>query len=314
MLIILICVGVRISVFPSDLDLDLSYSTPFFKFLHSLIPESSVVRYFIANFVIAFQAFWLNRLCERHGVMQSKTWLPGILYFMLAGIYPWQNTVQPHLITNMALLFLLDKIATLYEAEYKVESKLMDIGLILASLIVISVEGWYFILFAIISISLFIFYDVNRIFLLALSISVPLLMTAATYYATGNAFVLKDFLAPINQGFSIKHILVNTLILGPLSFPAILGALGMAMMQIKMSGNPSKVRKIHISFYAFILLELIIFIVSKNNFEINSCLFPLPLSVFIAYFFIHFRYSLLKDALFMGMIVVIIFAQLFITK
>jgi hypothetical protein len=312
-LIILICIGVRISVFPADHALDLSDSTPFFSFLNGLLPASPLVRYFTANALIALQAFWLNRLCEKHSVMQSKTWLPGIIYFMLAGIYPWQNIIQPHILTNFALLLLIDKIASFYEAEHRVESKLMDIGLILTLFVVSSVEGWYFILFAIVSISLFIFYDINRIFLLVMSIAVPLIMIIATYYFFGQLTMLKAFIVPV-QNFGIDHIADKKLILGPLSYPAILGAMGMALMQIKMSGNPSKVRKIHMSFYTLIAIEVFILILSKHHFEINSTLFPLPLSVFISYFFVHSRYALLKDALFMALIVIIIFAQLFITK
>jgi hypothetical protein len=304
----------RVAVFPGLHTLPAIQVTPFYQWLHGFLNFPDVINFIIVNLLLISHAVLINLLCSTHGIIQSKTWLPGIMYLLLAGIFPWQFAFQPHLLTTFLLLLAIYKISNFYEAELQIEKKLMDIGWIFCLFPLVSVEGWYFLVFIMLSISFFIFYDINKIFLLLLSIVIPIFLFVSLTYVSGNINVLNDFLIPQIQNLDIPHLMSNQIVFGPLSYPAILGAFGVLMMQNRIGSIPSKVRKIYYTFFALIVLEIFILILRKNNFNSNATLFALPLSIFVAYFFNHLKTKWLSEVLFAVFLVLILFTQLVLSN
>ena len=236
------------------------------------------------------------------------------MYLLLAGIFPWQYALQPHLLTIFLLLLAIYKISNFYEAELRIENKLMDIGLIFCLFPLVAVEGWYFLVFILLSISFFIFYDMNKIFLLLMSIFIPIFLFVSFTYVFGNAKTLNEFLIPPIRNLDIPHLMSNRIVFGPLSYPAILGAFGVLMMQNRIGSIPSKVRKIYYTFFALIVIDLLILVLRKNNFNSNATLFALPLSIFVAYFFNHLKTKWLSEVLFAAFLILIGFTQLVLSR
>lgn len=265
--------------------------------------------FLIINALLLLQALLVNRLCERHGIMQTKTWLPGIIFFLISGIYSWQYSLLPHHFTNLILLLLIHLIASLYENELRIENKLMNIGLVFCLLPLVSTEGWYFILFMIVAVSLFIFYDVNRIFLLAMSIIMPLLLFSGVCYIFNIQYLLKALDTGGVSAIGFSHLLQYRSFLGPLMFPGLLGVWGLLMIQGNIGSIPSKTRKVYYTFLALMILDALIVLFGMRNFFSNIALMPLPLCIFIAYFFLYMRNGWLKEALFAALIISIPFAQ-----
>lgn len=305
----LLAIGTRWLVFPGVHEVPAFQFTPTFAIFKSLMDLQPGVLFIITNIILLIQALLLNRLCERHGIMQAKTWLPGLLFFLISGMYPWQYGLLPHHFTNLILLLLIHLIASLYENELRIENKLMDIGLVFCLLPLVSAEGWYFIIFMIVAVSLFIFYDLNRIFLLALSIAMPLLLFAGFCYITGNQYLLKALDTGDVSSFGLGHLATYRAFLGPLMYPAILGIWGLAMIQGGIGSIPSKTRKIYYTFLALMILNALITTFGMRNFFSNMALMPLPLSIFMAYLFIYMRNSWLRELLFIALIILIIAAQ-----
>lgn len=307
---VLLAIGTRWFVFPGMQELPSFQFTPTFAGFRALINLKPAYLFVIINGLLMLQALLLNRLCERHGIMQAKTWLPGILLFLLSGMYPWQYSLLPHHFTNFILLLLIHFIASLYENELKIDHKLMDIGLIFCLLPLVSSEGWYFLIFVIVAVSLFIFYDLDRIFLLALSIVMPLLLFAGICFITGNQYLLWALDTGDVSSFGVNHLIQYRAFLGPLMYPAALGIWGLAMIQGGIGLIPSKTRKIYYTFLSLMILDALISAFGVRNFFSNIALMPLPLSIFVAYFFIYMRSTWLKELFFLVLILLIIFTQL----
>ncbi len=304
----------RIAVFPGLHTLPAIQVTPFYQWISGYLSFPDVFNFLIVNILLIAHAVLINLLCATHGIIQNKTWLPGVLYLLLAGIFPWQYAFQPHLLTTFLLLLAIYKISNFYEAELQIEKKLMDIGFIFCLFPLVSVEGWYFLVFILLSISFFIFYDINKIFLLLLSIVVPIILFASFTIVFSNFSILNQFLVPPIKNLDIPHLMDNRIVFGPLSYPAILGGLGVMMMQTRIGSIPSKVRKIYYTFFALIVLEILILVIRKNNFNSNATLFAMPLSIFVAYFFNHLKMKWLGEVLFAVFIILILFTQLVLSK
>jgi hypothetical protein len=304
----------RVAVFPGLHTLPAIQVTPFYQWLSGIMDFPDAVNFIIVNLLLIAHAVLIKLLCATHGIIQSKTWLPGIMYLLLAGIFPWQYALQPHLFTTLLLLLTIYKISNFYEAELQIEKKLMDIGFIFCFFPLVSVEGWYFLIFIALTISFFIFYDINKIFLLLMSIVVPIILFASVTYVFGNGKMLNQFLIAPIQNMDIPHLMSNRIVFGPLSYPAILGGFGALMMQNRIGSIPSKVRKIYYTFFTLIVLEVLILVLRKNNFNSNATLFALPLSIFVAYFFNHLKTKWLGEVLFAVFLVLILFTQLVLSK
>lgn len=304
----------RFALFPGITQLPSLQLTPPISALQNLLHLNATGNFILTTILQTAIALLLNLLCATHGIIQSKTWLPGIMYMLLSSFFPWQISFQPYLFTSLLLLLIIHQIANYYNQEQQVEKKLMNTGALFCLFPLISVEGWYFLLFIIISVSLFIFYDLNRIFLLLMSIVVPMFFIATLFFAMGWWDQLGQMLIPPVTNLTIPYLMEHRVALGPFTYPAIISAFGLLMMQSKLGTVPSKVRKIHFMFIILLAVDLLILLIRKHNFYLNASLFPLPLSIFTAYFFQYLSANWLKEVLFTVLIVLILFAQLVLAQ
>lgn len=71
--------------------------------------------YFLGFILVTTQAFHLNLVLNKHEVLYKSTWLPSLLYLFMAGLLPPFLWMHPLLFVNSILIFVLDRLFSLYK-------------------------------------------------------------------------------------------------------------------------------------------------------------------------------------------------------
>lgn len=300
----------RIYLFPGDHILPNQKFTPLFFKIFYWPDWQKGWQFAMSLILIVGQGLLINLFCERHGLMQSKTWMPGFLYWLIMSFYPWQHALQPNLFVQIFLLILMHFMALLYEKEQRIEQRLMDLGLLFCFLPLLSVEGWYFLIFLLISISFFIFYNIQRLFLLLLSMALPVFLFVGFSYFVDDMSLIFFPPGPGVDMLNTEQLVAQRAVLGPYGYILMLSLAGMIMIRGKMGSFPSKVRKVYLMFFVLFVIELLMVIFSRRNFFSNISLLALPLSIFAGYLFVQIRLNWVRECLFAALLVAIIASQL----
>lgn len=130
---------------------ELNFEMPFYYWIYNWVSPYPFIARIISYILILIQASLLNRLNNRYFLLESRTYLPSLLFILMCSIFPLQN-LHPIIFSNLFLLIGIDKIFGTYRNDDK-WSNYFDTGILIsiASLFYIK----YFFVIVIVWISLF---------------------------------------------------------------------------------------------------------------------------------------------------------------
>lgn len=100
---------------PIEIDFPFDYhQMPLYKWIKDLIPQN-IFSSILALLCIILQAFWLARINSKHWLIKERTYLPAILYVVLASGCPFLLRLHPILLGNFFFIWSLDMLFSSYK-------------------------------------------------------------------------------------------------------------------------------------------------------------------------------------------------------
>jgi len=194
--------------------------------------------------------------------------------------------LHPILLANIFLLFALDKIFSIYKSPF-------PLGNIFDSAALISLASLFYLPAAVLLILLLISILILRAFawrnfaVAIIGFIIPYLFVGVYYFWNENFHEFRRFTIPATLP-DVKNITVQTNIYGWILFSmiAILFLLTLVKAQANFYKNVIRTRKFQMLLLFFLAITILIYLIKGSREPYHFSLIAVPLSVFIAYYFL----------------------------
>lgn len=246
--------------------------------------------------IVFAQAVLLNRSITRHNLFSKTSYLPALMYVVLASMFSPFLTLNPVLICNFFLLWLIDRIFFLYRGA-NVLRITFDMGLAIGfgSLFYYP----FLLIFPAVWFSLMIFrpFSWREWISPVTGLVVPYIFAFTWFMFTENMASFFDIWKPFIVNFAAL------LTISPYDYIALvplLALLGLAghRMWVTYFKNVVLIRKSQVSLALLSLLLIASFLLSPEKQLQHFMMLALPFAVFLAYYFITARVKWFYESLF----------------
>ncbi len=110
----------------------------FEPYIRSILPISlgflstPYINLSLAGLLVYIQAILFNQILIKYNIFSKPSYVPAALYILLSSLFTIFLTLQPVLIANFFMLWLLERLISIYKTDRPI-SRAFDIGLIIAS-------------------------------------------------------------------------------------------------------------------------------------------------------------------------------------
>lgn len=300
---------IRLAIFFIPVPIESVVHTPFAELIFNWLKGNQLFTFqlqVLATLLIFAQALLLNYIADSHDILYKGSVMPGLLYVLLNSIYPEQLQFTPQLLANTFVILLLYRLCYLYESERPLflvfdAAVLLGIGLLLDYDLIIYLP--YILLSVLLMTSFNIRYWLAAIF----GILIPAYFLGVYFFLTDqlNDFLVsfqysiqKSYLNPIGITWEtslIWFLIIPIFVFSTLSF------------QLNFLRNKVKTRRIQL---IIILMQVfgVISVLAENQMYVFGLTFlSVSLAIIMANYFIRSQRKILKDVLFVLMVVCIFY-------
>jgi hypothetical protein len=283
-------------------------------------PLYQVVLPFVSNFpllqvVLAFlllllQAFMINHVTTSKGLMERHTLLPALIYVVLMSSDFNMLALHPVLIANFFLILAINKIFDTF-SEKDVPLEVFNVGFLVALAGLFYYPAMLFFFLAVVALFVYMVGNIRGIMATFIGFLTPLLFLFVFFYLTDQLQQRLDAIFSYPQPFLVfyqnygYYSQAFILVLAGLAFFSFLSVLfGQA------ADKPVRIRKrfvVLVWFFAFALLSAL---VATGFFEVHYAMMLIPLSVFIAVFFMEMKKPFWAELSFSLLVLLIIVGKL----
>ncbi len=245
-----------------------------------------VLSVFLAFLLFTSQALHINHVINKHEVLYKQSWLPALMFIIIAGLFPPFLWIHPILFVNSLLIFVFDKLFSLY--KHPTPLALAFDGAFLLSLSA---------LFYLPTIFLFLFYILCIIILRPFSwrlwsvsfmgLLLPFFF-AFFYYFWNNelmSFYEWVFVSGIKRQIDLTHIFNVKYILSVV-IVGIIFILSLLKLQTNYFKNVTKSRLIQQLLVLLIPIGILSVLFSRDESLYRYSIIVLPVSIYLAYYFL----------------------------
>lgn len=282
----------------------------FFFSVSSGLLNHALLNIILTTIIIWTQALWLNFLTLKYSLLFKNSYMPALLYVVVASIFPSYFFLNAAIISNFFALLLLHKMFSLYKSTRALQV-VFDSGMIIgfASLFYFPATIWLLMLFF--SLMMFRPFIWREWVVGFFGFAVPYVFVALFYFLSNQFPAFWEIWAPLKN--SIPQVLSNFQIqdfttLIPLFICIIFAA---DSLRKNFYRNVIQVRKSQQLLIIFLLISLFSFY-TRPLFGINHFIITAPaLSVFMANYFLSAKKLWLSEVLFWSVVLSIISLQFF---
>jgi hypothetical protein len=254
---------------------------------------------FLAFLLFTSQAIHINHVINKHEVLYKQSWLPALMFIIIAGLFPPFLWIHPILFVNSLLIFVFDKLFSLY--KHPAPLALSFDGAFLLSLAA---------LFYLPTIFLFLFYILCILILRPFSwrlwtVSIMGLLLpfffAFFYYFWNNelmSFYERVFVSGIKRQIDLAHIFNVKYILSVV-IVGILFILSLLKLQTNYFKNVTKSRLIQQLLVLLIPIGILSVLFSRDESLYRYSIIVLPVSIYLAYYFLSGKKRWVMEVMFL---------------
>lgn len=264
--------------------------------LLSLLP--SWFRAIIGFTLMTTQAIHFNLVLNKHEVLYKQTWIPALMYFLLAGLVPPFLGIHPLLFVNSILIPVIDRLFSLYKNN-------SPMPLAFDGAFLLSIASLFYLPAA----ALLLFYFTGLLILRPFSwrewmvtligMTLPFLFALLYYFLYDDlkGFYQQVFVSGFKKELDLKHFF-NARYAPSIIVVGVLFLLSLLRVQANYFKNVNKTRLIQQLMILMIPVCLLSVLVAPDEslFRFNSL--AIPLALYISYFFISARKRWTTELLF----------------
>lgn len=249
--------------------------------------------------IMSTQAIHFNLVLNKHEVLYKQTWVPALMYIVLAGLVPPFLGVHPLLFVNSLLIHVIDRLFSLYKNN-------APMSLAFDGAFLLSIAS----LFYLPAVVLLIFYFIGLLILRPFSwrewmvtligMTLPFFFSFLYYFINDDlyGFCQRVFVSGIKKELDLEHFF-NTSYSPSIIVVGILFLLALLRVQANYFKNVNKTRLIQQLMIMMIPVCLLSVLVAPDEslFRFNSL--AIPLALYISYFFISGKKRWISEMLFL---------------
>ena len=258
-------------------------------FVKNTVPgavNSSILSAIVVFVLITSQALHLNFVLNKHEVFFKQSWLPSLIYLIIASIIPQFIWFSPLLFVNSILIFALDKIFGLYKNTGA-------LALAFDSAFLLSLSALFYfpviVLLLVYVISILILRPFSwRDWLVGImGFILPFFFAFLYYFLTDklNAFYDKVFVSGINKTIALQHLFSYQYSFS-LIWIAILFCLALFRLQKNYFKNVTKSRLTQQILLILIPVGVITVLMSREESVYRFSILAVPFSAYVSYYFL----------------------------
>lgn len=263
----------------------------------------------IAQVLIFLQAVFINFIVTQHSILYKDTLMPALMFVLLNSLFPQQSELTPQLISNTFVILMLHRLCYVYEAPNPL-LLVFDAGMYLGIGLLLNYDLALFLPFILVSVVIFTSFNARYLLISLVGMALPLYFTAIIFYLTDNFGDLENY---ILQSFSktyFKTIITDWVRLLPWFILLPVTVVSAFNLQSNFFRNKVKTRRIIQSVGLMLLFGIASLFFENSNYIYAICYLSVPLSIVTGYFFISDKRFLLKESMFIMLIILCYYYQL----
>jgi hypothetical protein len=304
---------IRISTFFIPIPLSTNFYTPFADLVFDWLANHQVYRgqnQVIAILIILLHAFLINYIASAHNILYKGSVLPGLFYVLLNSIYIEQLQLTPQLLSNTFVILLFNRLCYLYESEQPL-FLVFESGILLGLGILFDYDLIIYLPFILLSVLYMTSFNLRFWVVAILGIIVPSYFLGVLFFLTDH---LNDFIGSFN--YSLQKTYFNSIGIsleqGIIWFFIIpVFVISAFQLQINFLRNKVKTRRIQLIILFMLLFGIVSVLAENQGFIYGLTFLGFSLSILLANYFVRSQRKWLKEFLFMGMLICIIYYQYF---
>lgn len=232
------------------------------------------------------QAIHLNYVLNKHDVFYKSSWLPALIYVVIAGLLPPFLWFSPVLIVNSILIFALDKIFTLYKNPNAM-SLAFDSAFLLSLASLFYLPAIVFVLLFAISILILRPFSWRDWVVGIIGFTLPFFF-AFLYYFLNNemlSFYNTVIVSGIKKTLDLNHLFTYQYIYS-IVWILVLFVLSILRLQTNYYKNVTKSRLIQQLLLIFIVVGFVSILVSRDESLYRFSILSIPISSYVSYYFL----------------------------
>lgn len=306
---------VRFAGFTIQAPVEPLLNTPFAELIFDLLKSNQLFPHMnaaISVILLLVQALLINYICSSHEILYKNSVLPGLFYILINSIYPEQLQLTPQLLSNTFIILLFNRLCFLYESPQPL-FLVFDAGIWLGLGILLDYDLIIYLPFILVSVLYMTSFNLRYWLVAIFGIIVPGYFLGVLFYLTNH---LNDFL--ISFQFSIEKSYFNPIgitlkegIIWFLILPAFV--FSVFELQINFLRNKVKTRRVQLILLVLQLFGIISVLAENQGYIFGLTFLATGLSFLLANYFLRSQRKWLKEFLFIGMIICMMYYHYFNT-
>ena len=282
---------------------------PLYGIISNIIGTNPLPGIIFTLLLVSLMAFLLVNLNTNLFFINERTYLPGLIYILLSGLFPQYQLLNPALIAGMFLMLAIRQIME----EYRITGtayKFFDAGILIGIGSLFYANLIWFGLIIIIGIALLRTMNTKEIAISVIGLVTPYILTFGIYYITGQDLNKLLSLLDYNLFSKTATFEFSMLTIAVLSFLGLITLISLGFLFMVMNGKKIKSRK------TFYLLLWILYNISVNILSLPAVsveivwLAGIPVSYFLSHYFVFVRKKLVPEILFSLLFILIALIQI----
>lgn len=279
------------------------YQMPLYSLFASLINSSLIVSNIVTFVLILLQAFLINIINSKYGLISKRSYLPALIFVLLTGSINEIKYFQPIIMANFFILFAITQIFDTYKVE-RIFSNFFNAGIFISIGSLFYFNTIYFIIIIWIGLYFIRDFSLREWVVSIMGIITPYLITISLYFIFDD---LKILFTSINKNIlyektMIKYTTFDIIFFGYTVFIAII-----SVFYLLSVFNTQKIstRHYYLTFIFFIVLIIALFILSPSASVELIYTMAIPLSFILANYLLNSGSLIFTETIFTILIVFI---------
>ena len=263
--------------------------------------------------LVSLMAFLLVSLNTYLFFINERTFLPGLIYILLSGLFPQYQLLNPALFAAMFLMLAIRRIMEAYRVP-GTANNFFDAGILIGIGSLFYANLIWFGVLIIIGIALLRTMNIKEIAISVIGLATPFIMTLGIYYLTGKDLKELWSLLDYNLFGKTASFEFSPLTIAGLIFLGLVILISLGFLSMVMNTKKIKSRKtFYLLLWLLVISLTIFFTLSTVSVEI-VWLAGIPVSYFLSHYFVFVRKKLIPEILFSLLFILIALIQIWYLK
>ena len=317
LLIFLTAAGVWVSAFINP-HLSASYNydsnpMPLYGLLKQVIGENALYGVIFSFVLVLLMSFLIVNFNTSHFFINERTFLPGVIYVLLTGLFPYHQMLNPVLPASLFLMLAIRRIMDAYRIP-GTAFNFFDASLLIGTGSLFYANLIWFALLVIIGIAILRTGNIKELIISLIGLITPALLTVGIYYTSGKDISSLPYVLNYNLFSGTGEYFFSGLLIAGLLLLGIIILVSLVHLLSLLNNKKIKSRKTFTELsWTLVISILVYFVIPSASVEI-IWLAGIPISYIITHFLIFSRKKLFPEIFFAAFFLIIVLIQIWYMK